>query len=563
MTDSSMLAGNAPELDLKVASIGMALLRLQARAADPARQPSWVNRRVDHLEFLDTRAVCWQVSIDFNVPERAPRIYLGDDVLRLVPITSLAKTSLVRFSLRDEQSAAVWMPTSQETAHYLASALVYWASQNLGLKPTEVPLALVQDLKRIVSGDPREFWSRPPALLAVAALIDANHRYRRAVRKYKETRPQREGGTPLSPLRLWYERQLQCERAERELGEAAEVLRQATRRCRGLDPDIRPLAYRLMARRDFRNRVEELAQNFVVYVGIKSSVGTRRIIKLTYESHAPRHEVSGGLLRQFRQSLGWRLWQFDVLSGGRGGSYHLEVAAPPGVDLVGISAVRYVAPEPKPDTESDPGKEHRPDKKPAPRKGWWRRFKAWWHGLVFWEPAADVSVPGRLPHVHIIPPDGAYTRYRTAIFVRVSRPGWLFASWLVALVIGAVIVVGRLNLQAFYSKGTAANATTAANAATAAQAGTAAVLLLTLLGVFATMLARPGEHPLASRLLRTARGLILLDALVVLVGVGNLVLHQHPIPATVWTVLMIVACTVFALFSISLLTPVALPPRRE
>ena len=229
MTDSSGREGNVPEFDREAASIGMALLRLQARASDPQRQPGWVNRRVDQLEFLDTRAVRWQVSIDFNVPE-APRTRLGDEEFRLVPITSLPKTNLVRFSLRDEKSAAVWMPTSQETAHYLASALVYWASQALRIEPKELPLALVQDLERIVSGDPREFWSRPPALLAIAALIDANRRYHRAVRKFKETRPQREG-TPLRPLRLWYERQLRCEYAERELGAATEVQQQATKRC--------------------------------------------------------------------------------------------------------------------------------------------------------------------------------------------------------------------------------------------------------------------------------------------------------------------------------------------
>ena len=536
MTDSGKRGGNVPEFDREAASFGMALLRLQVRASAPQRQPGWVNRRVDQLEFLDTRAVRWQVSIDFNVPEDAPRTRLGDEEFRLVPITSLAKINLVRFSLRDEEFAAVWMPTSQETAHYLASALVYWASQVLKREPKELPLALVQDLERIVSGDPREFRSRPPALLAVAALIDANRRYRRALRKFQETRPQREG-TPLTPLRLWYERQLQCEYAERELGAATEVQQQATKGCRGVDADIRPLAYRLMASRDFRSQVEELAQNFVVHVPMKTAPGTRRIIKLAYESYAPRRKGPGGGLRKFWQSLGWRLWQFDVLIGGRGGSYHLEVAAPPGVDVVGITADRLEA------------------RQPGPKVSWRRRFttKVWWRRIVLWEPVADASVPGYLPHVHINPPDGACVRYRAAIFVRVSRPGWLTAAWLVALVIAIVLGVGRFNLPAVYAKGAAP------------EAGTAATLLLALLAVFATLLVRPGEHPLASRLLRVARLLILLDAAVVLVGVGNLTLHSplHPIPVTIWTWLAIVACAVFVLFSISWLMPVAYHPHRE
>ena len=539
----------------------MALLRLQARASDPQRQPGWINRRVDRLEFLDTRAVRWQVSIDFDVPEGAPRNPVGDKESRLVPIASLAKTSLIRFSLRDEQSAAVWMPTLQETTHYLASALVHWASAVLRIEPKEMPRALVKDLERVVSEDPRGFRSKPPALLAAAALIDANHRYRRAVRRFKETRPQREGGTPLSPLRLWYERQRRCEHAEAEMGAAAQVQQQAMKNWGSVDPAIRSLVYRLMASLDFRNRIEELARNFVVYVGIKSPVGTRRIIKLTYESYAPRHVVTGGLFRRFRQSLGWRLWQFDVLSGGRGGSYHLEVAAPPGVDVVGINALRYEAGEPAPDIKPGQGKERGPGEKPFPDEGGWRRFKAWWHGLIFWDPPGGVSVPGYMPHVHINPPEGACVRYRTAIFVRVSRPGWLTASWLVALVIGIVIGAGRFNLPAVYSNA----ATGAAATATAQEAGTAATLLLALLGVFATMLIRPGEHPLAARLLLLARSLILIDAAVVLIGVGNLVLHRagHAVPVTLWTGLAIAACAVFVLFSISWLAPVARPPRRE
>jgi hypothetical protein len=116
-----------------------------------------------------------------------------------------------------------------------------------------------------------------------------------------------------------------------------------------------------------------------------------------------------------------------------------------------------------------------------------------------------------------------------------------------------VLGVGRSNLPAVYAKGPAP------------EAGTAATLLLALLAVFATLLVRPGEHPLASRLLRVARLLILLDAAVVLVGVGNLTLHspQHPIPVTTWTWLAVVAGAVFVLFTISWLMPVAYHPHRE
>jgi hypothetical protein len=69
---------------------------LLAEAADPHAQ-DWVNRRVEQLEFLDTRAVRWQVSVDFVLPENAPLINVGGRKFRLVPLTSWEKSDLVAF----------------------------------------------------------------------------------------------------------------------------------------------------------------------------------------------------------------------------------------------------------------------------------------------------------------------------------------------------------------------------------------------------------------------------------------------------------------------------------
>ena len=289
--------------------------------------------------------------------------------------------------------------------------------------------------------------------------------------------------------------------------------------------------------------MEELALNFIVHVGVRIPPGARRIIKLAYEAKKSFARPKGRL-RRLWQSLGWRCWQVDMLIGARGGSYHLEVAAPPGIDVVGITAKQYL---------EKTSKEEKASKKIR-----------WWHRLIYWEPGAAIAVPGYLPHVHINPPEGAYIRYRAAIFVRVSRPGWLTQSWLVALVISIVIVAGRFNLPAVYSQGSLM------------EAGTAATLLLALLAVFATMLVRPGEHPLASRLLLLARLLLLINVGVVLYGTGHLVLHRakpttpphttHPVlplPVGTWTWLALVAVTATFLFTISWLLPVARPPRRE
>ena len=486
-----------------------------------------------------------RVSVDFVVPEDAPNVRLGDQVFHLVPIASMAKTDLVAFSLLDEQSASVWMPTSRETTHYLASALVYWASQALRRTPKDLPAGLVRDIWRVVSDRPALIAANPPAMLLAAALIDARRSHRRAARRLADSQALLER-VPRWKIGNWLGLRRQRRRAQREFHGSLRACRFAERKLYHLAADFWPLAYRLMASVNFRSRVEELAQNFVVHVGANTPPGSRRIIKLSYESDI-RFARATGRFHRFSQSLGWRCWQVDVLIGGRGGSHHLEVAAPPGVDIVGISADPVVVPHAPAVTE---------------RQTWWRHLRdaarqtatiAWWRRLIFWQPTAVFSASGYAPHVHINPPDGALLRYRAAIFVRVSRPGWLTASWLVAAVIGAVIVAGRFNLAALYSK------------STTGEAGTAATLLLALLGAVATMLVRPGEHPLAARLLLVARLLILVQVAIVLTGVGNLVLHsaRHPVPVSLWTFLAVVAGTATILFTISWLLPIALRPRRE
>jgi hypothetical protein len=503
---------------------------------------------VQQLLFLDTQAVRWRVSVDFEVPQDAPAVRLGAQDFYLVPITSMAKTDLVAFDLRDELAASVWMPTSRQTTDYLAPALVYWASQDLRQPADGLPDALAADIWRVVCDRPAQLAARPPALLAAAALIDARHRHIRATRALARRRAAI-ADIPrwrvLERLRLARQRS----RAKRELTASLRARRSAQAGFQAVPAEIRPLVYRLMASAIFRSRVEELAQNYVVHVGANTPPGSRRIIKLSYESEI-RFARPKGRFHRLWQSLGWRAWQVDVLIGGGGGSHHLEVAAPPGVDVVGITADPVIM----------------PSTGPVQVPGYWRRLgalagrlvrplakTAWWRDIVYWQPVAAFSASGYAPHVHINPPEAAMVRYRAAIFVRVSRPGWLTASWLITLVISVVIGAGRFSLPVVYS------------ATATGEAGTAATLLLALLGVFATMLVRPGEHPLASRLLLLARLLILIQVAVVLIGVGNLVLHnpRHPVPVVLWTWLAIVAWASTGLFTLSWLLPVALRPHRE
>jgi hypothetical protein len=138
-------------------------------------------------------------------------------------------------------------------------------------------------------------------------------------------------------------------------------------------------------------------------------------------------------------------------------------------------------------------------------------------------------------------------RHRARILLRVSRPGWLTLSWLTAIVIAAIMVVGRFNLAGLYSISTAAGT----------GAGTTATLLLTLLGVIAAVSVRP--QPLAARLLLLARLLIAVDFAAVLIATGSFVFRPGvflPLPVALWTTLATVTTLVAAMFTLTLLLPI-------
>ncbi|HET7014963.1 MAG TPA: hypothetical protein VFI65_13695 [Streptosporangiaceae bacterium] len=523
-----------PHIDHAEAAAGLALLQLQAKASDPMSQPSWVKRRVEKLEFLDTRAVRWEISVDFEVPESAPAIHRGGERFHLVPIHSLTKASLIAFDLRDEKSATVWLPTSRENTQLLQAALVYWASENLGIEAPDLPEQLVTDLGRIISSPLSELRADPPALLLASNLIIARRRTRLAKRQHEQAQ-RLLGHTRIWHLRRRIDLRLHARRARRDHSFAVRAEQRARQRWDDLGEKIGLAAFRLMASAYFRRMIEDLSKNFIIYICVRTPP-QRRIIKLAYEGQV-RFRRPRGRFQRIWQSLGWRPWQVDLRIGAKGGSHHLEVTAPPGVDIVGITADPAWT-----EGQDEIGRSHR-----------WRSLWARLRGIVVWSPDAAVAIPGYLPHVQVIPPNAAYVRYRTAIFVRVSRTGWLTASWLVAVVIGGVMIAGRFNLDALYDKHASG------------EAGTAATLLLALLGVFATMLVGPMAHPLASRLLLLARLLIGVDVIVILVGVGDLVLHQagHPTPVRLWTVLAVLATVVMGLMTISRVFPIARPPHRE
>ena len=102
---------------------------------------------------------------------------------------------------------------------------------------------------------------------------------------------------------------------------------------------------KLMDDKSFWSQVNELWRNFLIIVAVPDKPGTRRVFKMTFESKVEFRRQAKWYLR-FAQSMGWRAWRLELFIGGRGGSHHLEVAAPPGVDIIRIRArPRTAAPD--------------------------------------------------------------------------------------------------------------------------------------------------------------------------------------------------------------------------
>ncbi len=401
-------------------------------------------------------------------------------------------------------------------ANILASTVAYWAKSILRTD------SLTGDLTRIING-PTELGKEWSPFGAAAALIDAENRYSDASQILSTISDWLLAFWSISlrkrltwrSFRQLHSLQRQWAGAQASMNAATENRRKAQHAWRNIVSDKKSAVMTLMSVEQFRSQLEELARNVVVLAAVTSPPKTRRIVKLTFESSIT-YRPPKGLPRRLIQSAGWRCWRVDVPIGGSGGIHHLEAASPPGVDIVRI----MVTP--------------------------------WEEG----RPVEPTSQPGGSPHVHVrVPADTPY-RSQARIFLRVSRPGWLTSAWLVALVIGAVMFAGRLRLSVIFY-------TSPGQPAGSSEAATAATLLLALLGVVAAVLARPGEHPLASRLLLLARVLILIDSAVVLSATGALVLHrpQEPETTTLWTCLLVIALVVAGLITASRFLPVMGTPR--
>src|SRR5215469_10508953 len=269
---------------------GLVLLALQAQAADQ-RYSGWIKRRVEQLEFLDTRAVRWRVSVDFKVPDDAPEVKIGGRTHRLIPVTNMPKGDLRSFSLRDESDFALCLPTADETNRRVAPAMV-WRARRV-LKESTLPGTLEQDVIRIIATSPREHWAEYRAFALAAAEMDARDRAderRAAWDELYKTNPWHFVES-WRPWRNWRRADKAWADANRALEEALRDLRRREKNGQVYEeagpnspsPDMLEAAKTLMNDKSFCSQMEELEQNYLVYVAVDSPPGTRRIVKLTSE----------------------------------------------------------------------------------------------------------------------------------------------------------------------------------------------------------------------------------------------------------------------------------------
>jgi hypothetical protein len=461
------------------------------------------------LEFIDTGAVRWRVNLDFFIPSTAPTVSVGGELIRLIPITDLPKGEFSVVNQCDGQASPVWQPITEENTQRLASALVYWASEVLEMKPEQLPEPLVEELARIVSAKSDDLLLNPPALFVAGALIDAERWYHTASSERLDVDKELGRARFLDFGRRRERRRRRAGLSGRS-SRARNSLRQARTDWEGTEVSVRGLALRLMENALFRSQLEELARNAVLVVGVAGAPGARRILEFTYEAPLTFRYPAGRWARLF-QNLGWRSWSLVTLIDGRGGSQQLQVTVPAGAEIVRITANPAV-----PEITAK---------------------------------AVTVSV-GR-PHTSIQLPAGGQVRYQATIFVRIARPGWLTSSWLVAVAVGYGMVAARLRLDVFFSVNPVA-------------ANTVVTLVPGLLGVFTALLVGGRVHPFVARLLLPLKLLIVFDFGIVLIAFGSLLLHSsNRLPVLLWTALADLAVAVAVLVTISWFLPLRRVPRQE
>ena len=413
----------------------------------------WVYRRVEAVEFRDDTTVVRKVSVDFQLPQSAPRRTLADgSTVRLVPLTWVKKRPLRNFDIRDENAAAMPLLRTSDRNGLITKGLVASAETLIG-RP-QLDIEVENDIRRMVEGSRNE----------------------------------------------------------------AEQILQQWKNGSGIKRE-------LFNHPEFGMLLRRAAHNTVIIVPMREDSQPHRIIKYCSEE---RFHLDDGAMRSVARSelnvnervastLGTRSagTRFSTPAVQDTQSYHFELASPPGVDIAGGVLVGG-----RPFEQSD---------------------------------SALDAEPGGDPRLHLYVSDVPLGSRGTALVWLRPSSHELRQVVLAASMIAVILLLGAVWVWTSFSRETAPpwesglqpSDVVSLAASHDSRAAAAATLLILLPAVFATLLARPTEHAMASRLLHNLRLLVILSAGLAYIAAATLIAGFPPqILRVLWVLLTFMACLV-------------------
>jgi hypothetical protein len=386
---------------------------------------NWVSHRTEHVSFRDDRTVVRDVTVELYVPDQAP-IFRGDDgkAYRLIPLSVMRRKTPVNFQLCDEEGKSVVLLSLRQNQAITESVLLASADATLGRDYDEASAAGVSEIAvfihDVVSGEQRELTNAYKSLA---------------------------------------------------------------------DRTASPAVLALIENRTFKAMLDRLADNFVLWVMIPAGGPRRRVLKVSSDEPLSLHYRKPGW-KGNKYELGSRLKpltrtvlcsalgltttriRFPVPAAENTASFHFEIDAPPGVQIVEASLLAG-----RPNDE---------------------------------KPSFD-RVQGGFPTVglHVIEvPNGSLSRVQ--IGLQVVTRGWLMTSMLSCWAVFGLLLAFALHQQAVRTGG-----------------DLPPLILIALAGGIAGLIAQSDAHALAARLLKWARSLATIAVVLPLVAMTYIAVEKN------------------------------------
>lgn len=276
---------------------------------------TWVKRRVEHVTLESPYAYNRRVSVDFAIPDKLPsplKTSDGKTAVYLVPLALMRKGPLSAFSVWSESGASLKLATRDEARRVAAAVLIALARRNVGDLADKNDLSAPAGVEQLV-------WE----------IVG-------------------------------------------QQGDDTMPVKDRVRGAPGFQTD--PPAeskwrHKLASDADFLALAADLAHNFLLLVEVAAAPGERRLVKYTYEQRRDpaltrlpawadairrawlrgvqgrkraqgiialeRERIPSRPLDRLRRLVLW--WPYSLVieapSASQGGSYHLEVTAPEGLQI--------------------------------------------------------------------------------------------------------------------------------------------------------------------------------------------------------------------------------------